>query len=215
MPNCYICGTENATQPLALKNTFTGHSRCKSIESDKLCDRCYDCIEGKYKQCWYQKEDGKVSKLWGRNWSWLISNQESYPKFKEGKDGLLEVFELPTRQLIREWLVNPPEPPFTICIADSGQKHTYPFSLVAYSRELIPVLLEETLIYWQSSDKYYLEIFEELMRLGFTKTEIISKNYNTNKLLKTDIEIVLDLDNKLDKIRGTALLNLINYVAIK
>lgn len=212
--NCYICGVENARFPLMLKNTFTAHSRCKSIESDKLCDRCFDCIEGKYKQCWYTKEDSKVSKLWGRNWSWLISESESYPKFKKGKEGLLEVYDLPTRQLIREWVVKPPLPPFTICIAVSGQKHTYPFSQVSHSRSLIPILFEEDIIYWQNADTKFLTAFESLMTMGFNKTEITSGDYSPNKLIKVNIDEFSQYENVIATIRNTLKLNLIAYISI-
>lgn len=215
MVNCYICGAENANMPLAIKQSFTAHSRCKSIESDKLCERCYDCIEGKYKQCWYKKEDGKISKLWGRGWSWLVSDKESYPKFKEGKDGLLDVYDLPTRALIKKWIVNPPVPPFTICLAVSGQKHTYPFSQVSYSKDLIPILFEETLIYWKASDKKYLDAFEQLMAMGFSKTEIVTGEYNSKKMSKIDIETYLLLDNQIANIRNTPIFLLLEYIAQK
>lgn len=211
---CYICGDSPAIQPLALKKSFTGHTRCKCPESKNLCDRCYNCIEGKYKQCWYHKEDGKTSKLWGRNWSWLISEQESYPKFAPGKDGLLEVSQLPTRELIRQWILEPPEPPFTICLAVSGQKHTYPFSTVARDRSFFPILLEETTIYWNAQEHApLLGVFETLLRLGFTKTEITSGNYSPTRISKVDIPAFMGLTKELQPHLNTPILDLLNYIA--
>ena len=216
MDNCYICAKPNADKPLALKITFTAHTRCKSSHSNYLCERCYNCIEGKYKQCWYRKDDGKLSKLWGRNWSWLISEDVSFPKFKEGWEGLLEVYDLPTRKIIKEWIINPPKPPFTICIADSGQKHTYPFSQVAYSQSLFPILLEETLIYWNKSiHKPLLYFFENLLDMGFSKKEITSGEYQSNKLIKVNLENFTILENQIQKIRSTEFMDLISFIAQK
>lgn len=215
MVNCYICGSINADKPLVLKDSFTGHSRCKSPASDKLCQRCYDCIEGKYKQCWYFHPTKQAwSKLWGRNWSWLISEDVKLPQFEEEREGLLVVSNLPTREQMREWLLNPPMPPFTICIADSGQKHTYPFSVEAHSRELFPVLFEETLIYCERTRLTRLfEVYESLMGLGFTKSEIDSGNYRVS--VDIDLSHFLKLEEELGKERGGELFKLVGWAAKK
>jgi hypothetical protein len=219
MTRCYICGVENATKPLALKESFTAHTRCKCPDSKNLCQRCYDCIEGQYKQCWYYhpvKE--KWSKLWGRNWSWLISSDSSFPIFLEGSkgDGLLEVKSLPTREQIREWLISPPNPPFTICIADSGQKHTYPFAVESNSRELFPVLFEETLIYCDRQS--FIEILnsiERLMVMGFTKTEIQSGDYSSSRMIEVKLSEFLPIEQCLESVRGTDNFKLAIFVAQK
>lgn len=219
MANCYICGTENAIKPLALKDSFTAHPRCKCPDSKNLCDRCFDCIEGQYKQCWYyHPSKGKWSKLWGRNWSWLLSSNLSFPVFSGGSkgDNLLEVKELPTREQIRDWLINPPDPPFTICIADSGQKHTYPFAVESDSRELFPVLFEETLIYCER--KSFTEILnniEFLMLKGFTKTEIQSGDYSPSRMMKVKLSEFLPVEQTLQMVRGTDIFNLAIFVAQK
>lgn len=221
MANCYICGAENATQPIALKDSFTAHTRCKCPQSKNLCQRCYDCIEGSYKQCWYyHPTKEKWSKLWGRNWSWLICENDSLcrPHFAPSSqnDGLLEVKHLPTRKEIREWLINPPKPPFIICLAVSGQKHTYPFSVESSNRDLFPVLLEEDLIYCNRSEfTTLLDKFELLIKMGFSKTEIVSGNYHAQRLLKIDFSEFQLLENIISVYRPSQLLNLVEYVATK
>lgn len=217
MPNCYICGTENANQSLSLKDSFTAHTRCKCPNSKNLCRRCFDCIDGQYKQCWYyHPTKEKWSKLWGRNWSWLVCSDadKNRPTFhlSPHDDGLLEVKNLPTRSEIREWLLNPPNPPFTICIAESGQKHTYPFSIESISKNLFPVLFEETLIYLDRQQfAGVLKIFESLMRLGFSKTEISSGDYRSDKIAKCLSDFFL-LENQIAAYRGTDLLRLADFV---
>lgn len=218
MPNCYICGSANAVLPLVLKDSFTAHTRCRNIESKNLCQRCFDCVEGKYKQCWYyHPTKEKWSKLWGRNWSWLIccDPKKSRPTFHESPhaDGILEVRNLPTRVEIREWLISPPDPPFTICLADSGQKHTYPFSVESLSKDFFPVLFEETLIYVNRIEfSCLLGLVENLLEMGFSKTEIISGEYRSDKLAKVLLDF-LPIETEVARFRGTDLFFLANFVA--
>lgn len=219
MANCYICGSENDLRKLVLKDSFTAHTRCRYPSSSSMCQRCFDCIEGKYKQCWYwHPTKDKWSKLWGRNWSWLIVKDENYsfPTFSTPpfEDGLLRVENLPTRENIREWLTNPPEPPFTICIAVSGQKHTYPFAVESNSRDTFPVLFEESLIYL-NRERFtnILDIVESLLALGFNKTEISTGEYSQSKLLKTDLSLWRSHESKIEPIRKSEIFSLAMFVA--
>jgi len=218
MANCYICAAPNAIFPLTIKDTFTAHTRCKCTTSQNLCSRCFDCIEGQYKQAWYYHPTKKKwSKLWGRNWSWLISQDESFPIFSESpfNDGIFKVEQLPTREQIRQWLINPPDPPFTICVAESGQKHTYPFSVEATNRNLFPVLFEETLIYVHAVEFIYiLDKIEYLMALGFSKAEIKLGEYICNKLIKVEMVEFMDIEKQLAPYRGTSCFSLALFVAI-
>ena len=117
-------------------------------------------------------------------------------------------------QLIREWIVNPPSPPFTISIAVSGQKHTYPFSQVANSRNLIPILFEEDIMYWQNNDRELLTAFESLMAMGFNKTEITTGEYSSNKLLKVDLDIFSQTESIVGQVRNALKMNLLSFIAI-
>jgi hypothetical protein len=163
--------------------------------------------------------------LFARNWSWLLSEEESYPKFLPTPssnangtppDTKLSVVEnLPTRSQIREWLVNPPPPPFTIAIAVSGQKHIFPFRREAISQEIFPVLLEEDLLYLERSRFIdALAVYEELMSLGFSKTEIDSGDYRSDRLMIC-LKRWGELEGLISPIRGTLLAILLGYVAIK
>lgn len=216
--NCYICGGKEAAQPLSLKETFTAHSRCKSPTSQYLCQRCFDCLEGRYKQCWYfHPTKEKWSKLWGRNWSWLLCADpaRSRPIFTDTgrEDNLLEVSLLPTRKEIREWLLNPPEPPFTICLAESGQKHTLPFSRTSNSKDFFPVLLEETVIYLDRAKfTQVLALFEELLLLGFNKSEIASGSYRSDKIAK-NLKAFLEKEKALEKYRSYDFFQIVAFVA--
>ncbi len=216
MPNCYLCAAPNADKPLALKDTFTSHNAARCPDSKYLCDRCAWCIP--LRAFYWNETKGKYSAIYSRNWSWLLNGDNSFPKFgdtiTEGKDTLQVVTELPTRAQMREWLINPPAPPFTICIAESGQKHILPWALEANSRDYFPVQFElDTLHIYRSSFTHLLTHYEYLMELGFSKTEINSGDYRSDRLAK-NLGKYEASEAVIAAKRGNRLLELVSYVAI-
>jgi hypothetical protein len=119
---CYLCGNP-ATRSLELKDTFTSHSACKVPNSNKMCDRCHTSIAGEEKQLWYWNEGkNKWSKMWGRSLSRVYAKDKLIaPTIEgihtEGNDTFPIVKNLLSRADIRNFLINPPCPPFTIAIA--------------------------------------------------------------------------------------------------
>ncbi len=215
---CYLCA-KPGTNKLELSSSFTMHSSAKCPESKVLCDRCYAPISGNQKQLWYWNESkGKWSKLWGRSLSRIYQGETLIAPtiegtYTEGKDTFPVVKNLLTRVEIREYLLNPPEPPFTIAIAESGQKHVIPWALEARSRVMFPVQFELDVVYIDSRFREYLDVYEKLMELGFSKTEIDSGDYHSNRLIKV-FDSYWELEEKIATIRGTRLMALLNYVAI-
>ncbi len=215
MSNCYLCGKRESSQPLALKDTFTSHSIARCPDSKKLCDRCAWVIP---LRCWYFNPNKNAwGKLFSRNWSWLFQGEKVLSPTIEGsrgdgRDRLPIVSNLPTRMEIRDWLLNPPEPPFTIVVAESGQKHLVPFAQEAYSRDYFPVLFEMDTVYISSQFREVLESFESLMGLGFGKTEILTGEYRSENLKNCLIEWE-PIESGLQKIRGSRLFELIAHVA--
>ena len=211
MPNCYLCAAPNATKPLELKDSFTAHSSARCPDSKHLCDRCAWVIP--LRCSYFNPNKGKYSTLFARGWSWLISNQESFPKFGDIVEGFTEVSQLSTRAQMREWLLNPPAPPFTICIAESGQKHILPWALESRSRDYFPVQFElDTLHIYRSSFAHLLTQYEYLLELGFSKTEINSGNYRSDKLAK-QLGRYEPSEAIIAAKRGNRLLELVSYVA--
>lgn len=213
--DCYLCGAPNATNPLSLKGTFTSHNAARNPSSKYLCDRCDWCLP--LRAFYWNRTKEKYSAIYARNWSWLLSNETSFPKFGEtltqGKDTLQIVTDLPTRAQIRSWLIEPPPPPFTICIAESGQKHILPWAMESTDRDYFPVQFELDTLYINRANLIdLLTHYEYLMELGFSKAEIDSGNYRSDRLLKA-----LDSYAKSELViaakRGTRLLELISYVA--
>jgi hypothetical protein len=221
MPDlCYLCG-KPATLPLQLKDSFTAHSACKVPTSDKMCDRCNAAINGEEKLLWYWNEGkGKWSRLWGRSLSRLyLGDVLAVPTIEgqhtEGKLTAPIVTALATREQMRGWLTNPPKPPFTIAIAESGQKHILPWAQTGHSRDYFPVQFElDSLWIDRAQFAAILAAYEALMGLGFSKTEITSGQYHSDRLMKAWGQYE-PFDDVLTSWRGSRLLELVAHVAQK
>lgn len=90
---------------------------------------------------------------------------------------------IPKRAEVREWLLNPPDPPFTIAIAESGQKHILFLAQEAYSRDLFPVQFEMDSLVIDAGFAELLGHYESLLNMGFSKTELDSGEYRPDRLL--------------------------------
>lgn len=234
---CYLCAAPNATHPLTLKDKFNDHSNARCPESDKLCSRCDMAIN---LRCWYLnpnkeivvagvKQKGAWSLLNSRTFSWLLSDNESYPKFaspeshypsepektKQNQAASYPVItELPTRLLIRRWLLEPPEPPFTIVVAESGQKHLLPWAMTAQDRNYFPIMFEKDVLYIERQGfAALMTAFENLMRMEFSKKEILTGQYRSDRLAKAIGAGWGESESIILPYRGTRLLELINHVA--
>jgi len=212
MASCYLCGAPNATKrkSTVLKDSFTNHSMARCPSSDYLCERCAWVIP--LRCAYFNPHKGSYVKLFARSWSWLLSPKDAYPQFGDPVDGLPEVRELPTRQQIREWIINPPEPPFTIAIAESGQKHILPWAKAGLSQDYFPVQFElDTIFLDRTYFTTLISACEKLLNLGFSKQEIQSENYTTDHCLP-HLPDLLTQEMIISPNRGTRLLTLALYL---
>jgi hypothetical protein len=181
-----------------------------------MCHRCHSTIAGDQKQLWYwNKNKNKWSKLWGRSLSRIyLGDRLIHPTIEGEKEGLPIVKNLLARVELRDYLLNPPQPPFTIAIAESGQKHILPWAQEALNRVIFPVQFElDTLIVIHNQFTVLLGIYEELMALGFSKIEIDSGDYRSDRLMQ-NLQQWEPLEAKISLMRGTRLLQLISFVSI-
>ena len=219
--SCYLCGRD-ANLSLSLKPTFTGHNLAKCPESSFICPFCDSWIN---LRCWYfNPVKEKWNKLFSRNWSSLFVDDKLVSPIiqgtrTEGKDTLPIVSELPTRERIKDWLVNPPQGAFKICIAESGQKHIVPQAETGYNKDFFPVQFELDSIWINRQQIIELLSVYETLLAWFNKAEINSGNYQSERLIKcwqqTSQESWQQLETTLATVRGSRLLELISYVAIK
>jgi hypothetical protein len=139
---------------------------------------------------------------------------------KTGKPATYPVLSgVPKRIEVKEWLLNPPKPPFTIAIAESGQKHILFLAQEGYSRNHFPVQFEmDCLQIDRVAFSDLLAQYEKLLQAGFSKAEIDSGNYRPDRLL-ANIDIWQIYDAAISKERSSGkpsrLLQLISFVAIK
>ena len=196
---------------------FTDRNRAKNPSSDRICTWCSDAIR---LRAWYFNPTKQAwVKLFARNWSWLYQGEQLIaptlgPERGEGKDQLPVVSDLPTRVQMRGWLLDPPEPPFTIAIAESGQKHILPWAMPAYSRDYYPVQFELDSLWVDRVQFAALLSHYEALLGWFSKTEIDSGAWHSDRLMKA-LGRYEAHDQAIAPHRGTRLLQLLSYVAQK
>lgn len=119
----------------------------------------------------------------------------------------------PSRQDWREILFTPPEPPFVICLAVSGQKHLTFKAPVNYSREIFTVALEEQMI--EVRPEQYSKCLKavEALYVYFTKEEISAGRYSQNRIRQCGMDHFMKLEEQLTPWRRSRLFELALYVA--
>jgi hypothetical protein len=139
---------------------------------------------------------------------------------KVGKSERYRVLSgVPKRTRVRDWLINPPEPPFTIAIAESGQKHILFLAQTGYDRDNYPVQFEmDSLAINRAKFVALLEAYEALLNLAFSKTEIDTGEYRADRLIANFYQWQ-SLEQQIEQYRSggkpSRLLQLISFVAIK
>jgi len=122
----------------------------------------------------------------------------------------------PSRNEIAEILLNPPEPPWLLCIAVSGQKWLHFKGKINYGNDRYTVNFEETQVIVEP--KTYDRIFEVTERLyngGFTKDEIENFNFPAHKIQKYGLVNLENDMNQLQSYKGSRMLKLAVYLARK
>jgi len=222
---CYLCGFRESNpehrHDKILDKYFTESSKARSPQSECLCDFCRSTLsKGEQGQLWYWHPTKKSwSKMFGRSLSRLYQgNRLLCPKIdgthtEKGVE-LPLLHNMPTRPEIRGWLLNPPDPPFLINIATSGQKHTVVWALEGHDRDHFPVQFESESI-WIDRVKFTEQLghYESLMGMGFSKTEIDSGDYRVDRLAAVYPQY-LDHEKAIAPMRRSIMLNLLSYVAI-
>lgn len=133
MHRCFFCGGlcgEEMPTASFVKKSFTG------LDTVTLSPWvCLGCVASQDERANITLADGEVRESQKvRGYSWVIDGAGPIAATKAH----------------REWLIgkclSPPEPPFVICISDSGQKHLLYRAVVCHSREVVTVTLEGQVI---------------------------------------------------------------------
>lgn len=91
-------------------------------------------------------------------------------------------FEHPSRTRMKEVLLSPPDPPFVICVAESGQLWLHFKAKVNLSNDRFTIRMDKfDVIVNQTRFKILLASIENLYRV-FTKDEILTGNYQSHRI---------------------------------
>jgi len=189
--HCFLCG-EPMTHGIKLKkifsNVFTDWNIAKCRGETHVCPACCFSIlttKGRY----------------GLRTFSNVANEER--------------LWLPNRMEMREFLMHPPDPPFVINLAVSQKKHIAFKGEVNYSRDIFTVMYEEMPVLIDRKEfTRLLELVEHFL-YGFTKTEIITGDYNQKRILDFGIEAWEAFEERVKPYRGNPLLDVVMFVAQK
>lgn len=130
---CFFCGCacgDAETAATWVKATCTVRQYAKAPQSQYVCRGCAASMNEKATVHVFGEEaprDGKRV----RNFSWVVTPDGATPYTKS------HIAEL------QRICINPPEPPFGIVLADSGQKHLIWMGLANHDRQHVELMLED------------------------------------------------------------------------
>jgi hypothetical protein len=126
---CFFCGGlcgDKTPADKFVKSSFTGLDTV--TRSPWVCDGCIESQDESAEIALPGGELREGQKV--RGYSWVIDQECRIAATKAHRQWLLQ------------WCIEPPDPPFVICITDSGQKHLLYRAVVNHSREPVTVTLE-------------------------------------------------------------------------
>lgn len=178
--DCWLCGgpTEGVGWPwrLAISPTFTNHTLAAAPWSQTVCQACVYMGSG---EAWRAYCETRPDREWKAvpPLSWRSYSHVFWPGYHD----------CPKRGSWRALLLEPPEPPFLLVVAESGQKHIVYRAVVGRSREVFPVQVEEERVLVDRDEfRACVEAFEALLAMGFTRDEVVSGRYSQGRLARAD-----------------------------
>jgi len=125
-----ICGQDHSVKKY-VKDTFTNRDIVRRPSSQFICSGCVACF--KNRDITLINGERRADQ-WTRLYSWIFTATK---QIAATKAHLKE---------ITATLFNPPEPPFGIVLVTSGQKQLLFRSIIAWSRDNYPIMLEDEII---------------------------------------------------------------------
>jgi hypothetical protein len=195
-PACWLCGGETGGvgwpqrgRPAFDPATFTNVNAAAVPTSQTVCQACVylSTNEGWRDHLARAGQPPPASQRLGwRNYSHAFS-----PGIPSGHRRL-------GRADLRESLLDPPAPPFVLCIALTGQKHTIFRAQIAYSSGTFPVQVEEdTLIVDRERLRACLTAVEAALAAGLTRDDVFSGEPPPHRIARLGIREWRRLDAEL------------------
>ena len=127
-----------------------------------------------------------------------------------------EKLHLCNRSEMREYIVNPPKPPFVMVCAVSQKKHLATKARCSYSRDKYFCNLEERTVPVDNKEiKQTIRTIEALRGIGITKTEIESGKLSSSRFSKLGFSFCEAAIKEIDKIKKQEAFELALFVAQK
>lgn len=214
---CWLCGADTEKKGWRVKDAigaaFTDSNIAKSPESDAICQSCAALM----------KKEG---------WILACEKHGHDPHFpvKEGKKPFLSnwmfsshVFSCstwarPDRKQARNFLLNPPEPPFVITLAAVGKKHVIFRAQINNCKENYFVQLDDESVFVNLKKITALMAeFETAYNLGFSKDSLLTGNYNQAAIMSAGIGVWRDIEARMSAWRMSepGLMKLCHFCAQK
>ena len=164
---CFYCGIDcdnTYTKKEYVKHTFTNRDIVKYPGSDYVCGCCVESLAGLAET---KQIDGTIKTGRGgspRIYSWILTENKKLAMTKKHMKVLRRIF------------LNPPQTPFSIILADSGQKQLIFRAPVNHDRNVFSIMLEEKTI----------EVNRVLLKIYLDKAVIVSAAIGKIALKKPD-----------------------------
>lgn len=129
------CGDDNPTVEY-LRDSFTGRDTVGG--GGFVCDGCVEAMRERTIVRFWTGETRENQKV--RSYSWVLCGEDAVAASKSHRAWLLGK------------CLEPPEPPYAICLSDSGQKHLLYRGLVGWTRDPASVTLEGERIVYAAAD---------------------------------------------------------------
>lgn len=190
---CLICGAETQggiPSKALLGNSYTDWAMHKAPDTTHICPGCAFTMMLN-----------------------TASNRCSLFRYSFVADKQLHICN---RGEMRDYLLDPPEPPFVMVCAVSQKKHLAIKSRVSYSRENYFCMFEEECVAVnRHMAKEIIDICEALRGIGFTKDEISAGVIKYDKIKNYKLNCINKINHLLRPIRETRLFALCLFVAQK
>jgi CRISPR type IV-associated protein Csf1 len=161
--HCFYCGTEcgkEYTTKEYVSKTFSNHDEILRPMSSYVCEGCLKSTSSSYDITMINGEERKNQ--WVRLYSWIITKEKNIAATKS---------HIPQ---IRDIILSPPDPPFSIIISDSGKKQLIFRAHVSFDKDNYPILLEEEKIIVNIEElKNYL-LLADAVSLMIGKTALLN-----------------------------------------
>lgn len=201
--DCGFCGEPCSGGGVEIKKVFSNSTfnltqDMKNPKGTHICNYCnvFFSVENWKAYCERNDKDPHFPRVEGKPAT--LANWVFFSHYFAKNDHRI----VKNRQDWRDYLTNPPEPPFCFVISTICKKHLIFKSIMAHDKACFPIRFEDEILYIRPElFKNCLDNFEALYKMGLNKGSIVTGNYSTTALLKVNKEAFLSHEAVISKFR--------------